>query len=80
MNLLESHLNILLQKKTNFVGSKALNLAIKFASGSTKQEFTMSHLKAHVEDILYNIIIPIMLITEADIKSFENDPIEYIRS
>jgi hypothetical protein len=30
-----------MQKKAFFVGSKALNIAIKFASGSTKQDFTM---------------------------------------
>ncbi len=52
LNLLESHLSILMQKKTLFVGSKALNIAIKFASGSTKQEFTMQHLKPFIEDIL----------------------------
>lgn len=40
----------------------------------------MEYLKPYVEDILQNIIIPIMLVTDNDIKTFENDPIEYIRN
>ena len=37
VELLKSHLQLLFAKKTQHVGSKALNFAIKFTSASTKQ-------------------------------------------
>jgi hypothetical protein len=78
--LLESHLQLLLSRKTNFVGSKALSFAIKFISNSTKQAQTMEKLKPYVENILFDTVIPIMFITERDMNTFESDPIEYIRN
>ena len=69
--LLETHLKILFSRKTNFVGSKALNFAIKFVSYSTKMANTMEVLKPFVENILYETIIPILFVTEKDISSFE---------
>ena len=79
MNLLESHLQIMFAKKNQFVGSKALNFAIKFTSASTKQQITMEKIKPFVEDILQNIIVPIMFTSEQDVELFTNEPIEYIR-
>ena len=73
-------MQILFAKKTQFVGSKALNFAIKFTSASTKQQITMDEIKPYVEDILQNIVVPIMFISEQDVESFTNEPIEYIRS
>jgi hypothetical protein len=78
--LLESHLQLLLSRKENFVGSKCLNQALKFISASTKQSNTMEKLKPFVENILYDTIIPIMFITQKDVSTFQNDPIEYIRN
>lgn len=78
--LLESHLQILLNKKTQFVGSKALSFAIKFLGAATKQKLTMNKMKPFVEQILYECIIPIMFITQKDIAQFQENPIEYIRS
>ena len=40
----------------------------------------MEYLKPHMENILYNTIVPIMLITEKDLAQFESDPIEFIRN
>lgn len=78
--LLESHLQTLLSKKTGHVGSKALSFAIKFISNATKQQGTMEKLKPFVENILYDTIIPILFITERDVTTFQNDPIEFIRN
>lgn len=77
--LLESHVTLLLQREKQFVGSKALNFAIKFCSQAIKRPNTMEKLKPLVENILFNVVIPIMYITENDLATFENDPIEYIR-
>jgi len=40
----------------------------------------MDEIKPYVEDILQNIVVPIMFISEQDVESFTNEPIEYIRS
>jgi len=78
--LLESHLQILFQRKTHHVGSKALNFAIKFISASTRMQNTMEKLKPYVENILYDTVIPIMYITQRDVEQMEDSPIEYIRN
>lgn len=39
----------------------------------------MKILKPFVENLLFETIIPIMLITHKDVVLFREDPIEYIR-
>lgn len=39
----------------------------------------MSVLKPFVENLLYETIIPIMLVTHKDVTLYKEDPIEYIR-
>ena len=39
----------------------------------------MAMLKPFVENLLYETIIPIMLITHKDVTLYKEDPIEYIR-
>jgi len=78
--LFESHLRLLFSKKTNFVGSKCLNFNLKFISKCSQISYTMEKLKPYIEQILYEIIIPIMLVTEKDMDSFTNDPSEFIRN
>lgn len=78
--LLESHLQLFLRTKTNFVGSKALFFAIKFISTATKLEYTMTKLKPFVEQILCDTIVPLFYVTLGDLQTFENDPIEFIRN
>lgn len=77
--LLESHLQLVFKRKTNFIGSKTLNYAIKFVSSSVKQEKTMNILRPFVENLLYETIIPIMLVTHKDATLYKDDPIEFIR-
>lgn len=77
--LLESHLQLVFRRKTHFVGSKALNFAIKYVSASTKLDDTMKMIKPFVENLLYEIIIPIMKVTHKDVTLFREDPIEFVR-
>ena len=77
--LLESHLQLMFKKKTNFVGSKTLNFNIKFVTASCKIERTMIKLKPFMDNILYETVIPIMLVSHRDMTLFQEDPIEYIR-
>ena len=68
--LLESHLQLMFKKKTNFVGSKTLNFCIKFVTASCKIERTMLKLKPFMDNILYETVIPIMLVTHRDMSLF----------
>jgi hypothetical protein len=78
--LLESHLTLVLRRKTNFIGSKALNFAIKYVGQATKMPISMAKLKPFVEKLLYEVIVaPVMLLTHRDISLFKEDPIEYVR-
>lgn len=77
--LLESHLQTLIKKKTNFVGSKAINFAIKYVQQSIKLPVTNKVLYPYIESILFEIIIPVMFIINKDVELFREDPIEYIR-
>lgn len=77
--LLESHLQMVFKRKTNFVGSVTLNHAVKYLSSATKIQFTMNYLLPYAENILFETIIPIMLITHSDAMMFQDNPIEYIR-
>ena len=77
--LLESHLKHLLSRKTNFVGSKCLTFSMKFISAATKTPATMAKLKPFIENILYEVVIPIIMPTQRDVTLFNDDPIEYIR-
>jgi hypothetical protein len=39
----------------------------------------MAMLKPFVENLLYETVIPIMLITHKDVTLYRDDPIEFIR-
>ena len=78
--LLESHLTNLLNRRSAFVGAKALNFAIKFTSASTKLANTMEKLKPFVQLILHDTVVPILYVTTRDLEQFETEPIEYIRA
>jgi hypothetical protein len=68
--LLESHLKLLLDRQTKFVGSKCLNFAIKYVSAATKIKQTMDKLKPFMDRIMYQSVVPIMLVTERDVSLF----------
>ena len=78
--LLESHLKLVFKKKTNFVGSRTLNFNLKLIKQSIKIAGLKEKLIPFVDTILYEIVIPLLIMSNKDIQQFEEDPIEYIRS
>lgn len=70
LTLLESHLQLMFSRKTNFVGSKCLNFNIKVVSAAVKIEQTMTKLKPYIDNILYDMAVPIMLVSHRDINLF----------
>jgi hypothetical protein len=77
--LLESHLALVFKRKTVFVGTKALNFALKYINASINLDITMEKLKPFIENLLYETLIPIILITHKDVTLYKDEPIEYIR-
>ena len=78
--LLESHLQLLFQKKTDFVGSTALTYSLKFVTMATHSPATFEKLKPYIETLLYDCIVPLMFVTEADLTLFREEPVEFIRN
>lgn len=79
VQLLESHLNTIFKKKNFFVSSKSLNVAIRFVCQATKLPTTMKILKPYIENLLFEVLIPILLVTHKDVVLMKEDPIEFIR-
>lgn len=64
--LCESHLQIMFRRKTHFVGSKTLNFVIKLVSSATKITLTMNKMMPFMDSILYETVIPLMLVSSRD--------------
>ena len=58
------------KKDNKFVGSKTLNFVIKMVTASCKIERTMNKLKPFMDNILYETVIPIMLVSHRDMSLF----------
>ena len=75
-----SHLQVIFAIKTHFVGTEALNFALRFICESIIFDKNMEKLKRFVMDLLTTIVIPRMQMTEKEFRAFGEDPVEYIRS
>ena len=73
-------MQIVFKKKTNFVGSSTLNFNLKLIRLCFNVPALRAKLIPFVDTILYEIVIPLLVMSNKDIQQFENDPIEYIRS
>lgn len=61
--ILESCMKIILSKKTNFVGTKTLCGALKVIQIALKCKRTRVVIQNHITTILYELSLPILLIT-----------------
>ena len=77
--LLDSHLKILNAKKTQFVGIKTLNYALRFVGIALKTAKTRKMCQEHIELILFQLTLPLLLLTEAECNIWNENPIEYVR-
>lgn len=78
--VLQSHLAIILAKRTNFVGTKTLCGALKTVQIGLKFRPTRQLIQDHINAIMYEISLPLMLITQADVDLWQENPIEYVRT
>lgn len=77
--LLESMMKILFSQPQNFVGAKCLIFTIKYIEASARMDQTLEKIKPYIDQIIYDIILPMMYITKQDNELFEEDPQEYVR-
>lgn len=77
---MKSHAKILLSRLRQFVGSSCLHYAIMLLSTATKTPSAMAKLEPHIENILYLAIVPILLLTDEEVRVFREEPMDYIRN
>jgi len=77
--LCEANLNILLRKKEQFVGTKCLNSALRFVASGIKNVKMRKLCAPHIQTILFELTLPLMLISEQEFNLWNENPIEYVR-
>jgi hypothetical protein len=77
--LLQTHINILMSSRGQFVGTKSLSLSIKLITLSLRFKTPRALIKPFINDILTQISLPMFKMTQSELGKFENDPIEYVR-
>lgn len=78
--LCQTHINLIIRKKTQFVGVKTLNCSLRFLAKAinSKQLYkTVCH--QHLQNILYEITLPLLLITDQEVQVWNDNKIEYVR-
>ena len=77
--LLQSHLRIIMDKRAKFVGTKTLCAALKTVQVGIKYAKTRKFLQEHINTILFELSLPLMLISEQEYNIWNENPIEYVR-
>ncbi len=81
--LLESHLGLLFKRKTNFVGSRALDYSIKFVENACRIPCLMTSpqllLQPYIDNILFETAVPVIIVSSGDAFQFREEPVEFLR-
>jgi hypothetical protein len=77
--VLQCHLAIIFAKRSKFVGTKTLCAALKTVQIGLKFGPTRKMINEHINVIMYEISLPLMLITQAEFELWTENSIEYVR-
>ena len=77
--ILESHLQIVMNKKVKFVGTKTLCSSLKLLCTAIKQEKARAQFKDKNAFILQEVLLPAMMISESEFELYKENAIEYVR-
>jgi len=66
-------------RETQFVGTKALALSIKFLTQSMNLKDTRLMIKPHIEKIVFSFSLPLFVTSQKDMMTFQQDQVEYVR-
>jgi hypothetical protein len=72
-------LKIILLKRTQFVGTKTLCAALKTVQISIKFGATRKQIQDHINAILFEISLPMMLMSQSEYELWSDNPVEYVR-
>lgn len=71
--ILNSLLNVILAKRTNFVGTKTFCSALKVVQIAIKSKKTRSMIQQHIQTILFDISLPQLMLTNRELDYFRNN-------
>ena len=72
--LTSTHINIINRKKTQFVGNKTLNTSLRFLTKALNNKtLYKSVCQPHLQSILYEITLPLLLISEKDVQTWTDN-------
>ena len=77
--LLAVHYKILNDKRSKFVGTKTLFHSLKLVQICIKHKHTRQYIQEHMRSILFDLSLPLMLITQHEFNQWNENPVEYIR-
>lgn len=77
--LCQSHLKILLARKSQFVGTKTLNSALRFVATALGKAKMRRLCQEHVHTILFELTLPLLLISQYEFSLWNENPVEYVR-
>ena len=66
--LCTSHLKVLLSRKTQFVGTKTLNCALRFVATSLNKAKMRKLCQEHLQTILFELTLPLLLISQNEFQ------------
>ena len=72
-------MHVVLSRKDKFVGTKALHYSLLVLTLCLKHPKTKCLMNDHIQTILCEVTMPLLLITEKDFEIWKDDPIEYVR-
>ena len=73
-------MSILNRRKTNFVSFKTLNFALRFIATAIKnRRLYVTVCQPHLESILYELTLPLLLISPIELQTWNENKIEYVR-
>jgi hypothetical protein len=77
--ILQSFLKIILSKRTHYVGNKTLCAALKTVQIGIKYQHTRKMIAEHITAIMYDVSLPLMLLTQKEYELWGDNPIEFVR-
>lgn len=75
----KSHLRQFLSAKTHFIGDVALKSSVQLLSACTKMEQMMDELKPYAEQVLFEHLVPMTLVTQKEVTAFNEEPEAFIQ-
>ena len=78
--LLTCMLNVLRASKNDgFVPRRVLTNCFNYLDLAVRQASTFKHLRPHLDELLFEILFPILCYSQTDLEMWESNPYEYIR-